>query len=103
VLIVQVLRGGAWNNQLDNVACAIRNGNEPDDRNNNIGFRCAKTPCGKTKSKKQTAKGNFRQARFPGIRRLMGCRSVETWVFIALVRRPVPQTGPKIKERGCDW
>jgi len=38
------LRGGAWNNQPHNVVCAIRNGNEPDDRNNNIGFRCAKTP-----------------------------------------------------------
>ncbi|NUM79124.1 SUMF1/EgtB/PvdO family nonheme iron enzyme [candidate division KSB1 bacterium] len=40
----RVLRGGAWNNQPHNVACAYRNNNEPDNRNNNIGFRCAKTP-----------------------------------------------------------
>ncbi|MCK6561509.1 SUMF1/EgtB/PvdO family nonheme iron enzyme [candidate division KSB1 bacterium] len=39
-----MLRGGAWNNQPDNAACAYRNNNEPDIRNNNIGFRCAKTP-----------------------------------------------------------
>jgi hypothetical protein len=49
-----VLRGGAWNNQPHNVACAIRNHNEPDDRNNNIGFRVAKTPCGKANGKRQT-------------------------------------------------
>jgi len=65
--------------------CAIRNGNEPDDRNNNIGFRCAKTPGFKSKKKRQTVL--YRQAHFPGSRRLTGCRSVEQWVFIALVRR----------------
>jgi hypothetical protein len=37
-------RGGAWNNQPQNVACANRNNNDPNNRNNNIGFRCAKTP-----------------------------------------------------------
>jgi len=47
------LRGGAWNNQPQNVVCAIRNGNDADDRNNNIGFRCAKTPG----AKKQRANG----------------------------------------------
>jgi hypothetical protein len=51
-LLTRVLRGGAWNNQPQNVACAIRNRNNPDNRNNNIGFRCAKTPPGqKEKSK----------------------------------------------------
>jgi hypothetical protein len=34
-----VLRGGAWNNNRDNVRCANRNHNEPDNRNNNVGFR----------------------------------------------------------------
>lgn len=31
--------GGAWNNNADNLRCAIRNRNHPDNRNNNIGFR----------------------------------------------------------------
>jgi hypothetical protein len=35
-----VLRGGAFNNHNQNVRCAYRNNNEPDIRNNNIGFRC---------------------------------------------------------------
>ncbi|MDZ7291511.1 MAG: SUMF1/EgtB/PvdO family nonheme iron enzyme [candidate division KSB1 bacterium] len=37
------MRGGAWNNNPHNVACAHRNNNKPDNRNNNIGFRVAKT------------------------------------------------------------
>lgn len=36
---VCVLRGGAFNNNHNNVRCAVRNNNEPDNRNNNIGFR----------------------------------------------------------------
>jgi hypothetical protein len=38
-----VARGGSWNNNRDNAACAYRNNNHPQNRNNNIGFRCAKT------------------------------------------------------------
>jgi hypothetical protein len=34
-----VLRGGSWNNNRDNARCAYRNRNQPDNRNNNIGFR----------------------------------------------------------------
>ena len=34
-----VLRGGAFNNNQNNVRCAIRNNNRPDNRNNNVGFR----------------------------------------------------------------
>jgi hypothetical protein len=37
-----VLRGGAWNNNAQNVRCAYRNANDPGNRNNNIGFRCAR-------------------------------------------------------------
>jgi hypothetical protein len=33
------LRGGSWINQSNNCRSANRNNNEPDDRNNNIGFR----------------------------------------------------------------
>jgi len=38
-----VLRGGSWNNQADNCRSSIRNHNQPDNRNNNIGFRVAST------------------------------------------------------------
>lgn len=38
-----VLRGGSWNNNSNNAACAYRNNEHPDNTNNNIGFRCAKT------------------------------------------------------------
>jgi hypothetical protein len=37
----QVLRGGAFNNNPNNLRAANRNNNNPDNRNNNIGFRCA--------------------------------------------------------------
>ena len=37
----RVLRGGSWNNNGRNLRSAYRNGNEPDNRNNNIGFRLA--------------------------------------------------------------
>jgi hypothetical protein len=34
-----VLRGGSWNNNQENARADYRNDNEPDNRNNNIGFR----------------------------------------------------------------
>jgi hypothetical protein len=40
-----VLRGGSWNNKQDNLRSANRNRNNPDNRNNNIGFRLAHYPC----------------------------------------------------------
>ena len=33
------MRGGSWNNNTDNARAAYRNDNDPDNRNNNIGFR----------------------------------------------------------------
>jgi len=36
-----VLRGGAYNNQDDNVRAAARNDNNPNNWNDNIGFRLA--------------------------------------------------------------
>jgi hypothetical protein len=39
----RVLRGGSFNNNADNVLSAFRNNNQPDNRNNNIGFRVAST------------------------------------------------------------
>jgi hypothetical protein len=38
------VRGGSWNNNLRNDRAANRNNNTPDNRNNNLGFRLAKTP-----------------------------------------------------------
>jgi len=36
-----VLRGGSWNNNWNNLRVANRNNNNPDNHNNNVGFRCA--------------------------------------------------------------
>ncbi|WP_339136578.1 MAG: formylglycine-generating enzyme family protein [Candidatus Electrothrix sp. GW3-4] len=38
----RVIRGGSWNNKARNCRSACRNRNEPDNRNDNIGFRCAR-------------------------------------------------------------
>jgi hypothetical protein len=38
-----VIRGGSWNNQAENCRSAYRNGNEPENRNNNLGFRVARS------------------------------------------------------------
>ncbi|MBK7897499.1 MAG: SUMF1/EgtB/PvdO family nonheme iron enzyme [Anaerolineaceae bacterium] len=35
----RALRGGAWNNNQRNARVADRNNNNPDNANNNIGFR----------------------------------------------------------------
>lgn len=37
-----MIRGGSWNNNAQNARCAYRNANEPGNRNNNLGFRCAR-------------------------------------------------------------
>jgi formylglycine-generating enzyme required for sulfatase activity len=34
-----VVRGGSWNNDDQNVRSANRNRNDPQERNNNLGFR----------------------------------------------------------------
>ncbi|MBN1610949.1 MAG: SUMF1/EgtB/PvdO family nonheme iron enzyme [Polyangiaceae bacterium] len=40
----RVNRGGSWNNNdPSNVRAANRNRNDPANRNNNLGFRCART------------------------------------------------------------
>lgn len=36
-----MLRGGSWNNNRDNALCAYRNDNNPDNDNDNNGFRLA--------------------------------------------------------------
>jgi len=44
----RVLRGGSWNNKPQNVRSAKRNRNETANRNNNNGFRLARTPAAGT-------------------------------------------------------
>jgi hypothetical protein len=36
---LRVLRGGSWNNNRNNARCSYRNRNNPNNRNDNIGFR----------------------------------------------------------------
>ena len=37
-----MLRGGSWNNNSSNLRASNRNDNEPENRNNNIGFRLSR-------------------------------------------------------------
>ncbi|PIU95439.1 MAG: hypothetical protein COZ06_25330 [Armatimonadetes bacterium CG_4_10_14_3_um_filter_66_18] len=39
-----MLRGGSFNNNANNLRCANRNSNHPENRNNNLGFRCVPLP-----------------------------------------------------------
>ncbi|MGH6815311.1 MAG: SUMF1/EgtB/PvdO family nonheme iron enzyme [Hyphomicrobiaceae bacterium] len=39
----RVVCGGSWNNNPDNLRSANRNRNQPDNQNNNVGFRLAST------------------------------------------------------------
>ncbi|MCB1929923.1 MAG: hypothetical protein KDH17_18070 [Rhodocyclaceae bacterium] len=39
-----MLRGGSWNNTHHDCRAANRNRNEPDNRNNNVGFRVCFAP-----------------------------------------------------------
>ena len=40
----RVNRGGSWNNNANNCRVANRNNNNPDNSNNNIGFRAVLPP-----------------------------------------------------------
>jgi formylglycine-generating enzyme required for sulfatase activity len=37
--VARVVRGGAYNNEGSNLRCAYRNRNNPNNRNDNNGFR----------------------------------------------------------------
>lgn len=43
-----MLRGGGWNSNPHNTRAANRNRNPADNRNNNLGFRLARTPKART-------------------------------------------------------
>ena len=40
--VKRVVRGGSWNDNARNARSAYRNWNPPDDRNDNLGFRCSR-------------------------------------------------------------
>ena len=40
----RVIRGGSWNNNANNAVRAYRNNNNPDNSNDNLGFRLACRP-----------------------------------------------------------
>jgi hypothetical protein len=64
-----VLRGGNWNNNANNSRCAYRNNNNPNNANNNIGFRCVR-------GIREGAGGNTCPLRAGGVRQSTDCRSV---------------------------
>ncbi|MBO5123900.1 MAG: SUMF1/EgtB/PvdO family nonheme iron enzyme [Spirochaetaceae bacterium] len=39
----RVNRGGSWNNNADNCTVSNRNYNDPNNRNNNLGFRLVRS------------------------------------------------------------
>ncbi len=39
----RVIRGGSWNNSAENCRSSYRNRNEPSNRNDNLGFRVARS------------------------------------------------------------
>lgn len=39
-----MVRGGSWLNNSNNTRAANRNNNTPDNRNDNLGFRCVALP-----------------------------------------------------------
>ncbi|MBQ9238125.1 MAG: SUMF1/EgtB/PvdO family nonheme iron enzyme [Treponema sp.] len=55
----RVKRGGSWNNTAANTRASYRNRNTPENRNNNIGFRLARSvlayPCGQRAKKWNTS------------------------------------------------
>ncbi|WP_204249723.1 SUMF1/EgtB/PvdO family nonheme iron enzyme [Gemmata sp. SH-PL17] len=76
----RVLRGGSWNNDGRNCRSANRNRTEPDDRNQNIGFRLAAAP---TRDRSPR-----RNRPFTRPRRAAGKRRQPTGALVALANAP---------------
>jgi hypothetical protein len=65
----RVLPGGSWNNNANNARCANRDNNNPDNANNNIGFRCVR-------GIREGAGGHTCPLRAGGVCQSTDCRSV---------------------------
>jgi hypothetical protein len=61
--VAQLLRGGSWNNNPRNCRSAYRNHNQPDNANNNVGFRVVCLPS--TLHRQNRCKG-FQRAHLKG-------------------------------------
>jgi hypothetical protein len=57
----RVMRGGAWNNPARNARAACRNNLHPENRNDNVGFRCVR-------AQHRSGWIGYEQAGFPGVR-----------------------------------
>ncbi|MES9881948.1 MAG: SUMF1/EgtB/PvdO family nonheme iron enzyme [Sedimenticola sp.] len=77
----RVLRGGSWINNGRNLRSANRNGNEPDERNHNIGLRLAGA---------LGIGGSINQRLVPFRRSMIGGRSLGPWC----VSRPSAESLP---------
>jgi hypothetical protein len=65
---LRVVRGGAFNNTSRNVRCAYRNRNNPDNRNDNIGFRVVLSTlfdCRKCRAGRRSLSGRGEEWRSP--------------------------------------
>ena len=56
----RVMRGGSWNNHARNVRAACRNNIHPENRNDNVGFRCVR-------AQPRPGWRGYEQAVFPGV------------------------------------
>jgi len=90
----RVLRGGAWNNNPRNCRSAYRNNNDPDERNDNIGFRVVSLSFGLALPLRGSSS-------VPGIPAFTDARSVATEVLALLLscRAGVPATESTSQDR----
>jgi len=80
----RVIRGGSWNNSATNLRSAYRNNNNPNNRNNNYGFRVVRL-CKKV----HNFFANFEQ-RFPvGTRQLSQAATEDRKAFFS--KKILPQ------------
>ncbi|MEW6029335.1 MAG: SUMF1/EgtB/PvdO family nonheme iron enzyme [Chloroflexota bacterium] len=110
-----MLRGGSWNNNRNNCRCSVRNRNNPDNFNNNVGFRVvlshnifparSAAPStdggrGKTSAGLLPAQNLFRANTKPA--RFLGSSLKRATLFLTFVKSPriIPSTSRSSKWTG---